>query len=162
MLRRSSALARRAVTGYQQSRRYCAGDTELTLVPSGPDRISLNGCIFHGFHGVLEEEKQLGQKFIVDAILYCDFSKAAKSDALKDTVNYAAVYRDIRLVMEGKPRNLIETVACDIATNILQDYREVKGLKISVQKPHVALDGVVKSMGVEIERCRFDPDDDDL
>ena len=49
--------------------------------------------------------------------------------------------------MEGKPRNLIETVACDIATNILQDYREVKGLKISVQKPHVALDGVVKSMG---------------
>ena len=55
--------------------------------------------------------------------------------------------RDIRLVMEGKPRNLIETVASDIATNILQDYREVKGLKISVQKPHVALDGVVKSMG---------------
>ena len=49
--------------------------------------------------------------------------------------------------MEGKPRNLIETVACDIATNILQDYREVKGLKISVQKPHVALNGVVKSMG---------------
>ncbi len=49
--------------------------------------------------------------------------------------------------MEGKPRNLIETVATDIATNILQDYREVKGLKISVQKPHVALDGVVKSMG---------------
>lgn len=55
--------------------------------------------------------------------------------------------RDIRLVMEGKPRNLIETVATDIATNILQDYRRVKGLKISVQKPHVALDGVVKSMG---------------
>lgn len=55
--------------------------------------------------------------------------------------------RDIRLVMEGKPRNLIETVATDIATNILQDYREVRGLKISVQKPHVALDGVVKSMG---------------
>ena len=52
--------------------------------------------------------------------------------------------------MEGKPRNLIETVATDIATNILQDYREVKGLKISVQKPHVALDGVVKSMGAPL------------
>ena len=49
--------------------------------------------------------------------------------------------------MEGKPCNLIETVATDIATNILQDYRQVKGLKVSVQKPHVALDGVVKSMG---------------
>ena len=60
---------------------------------------------------------------------------------------YVVSARDIRLVMEGKPRNLIETVATDIATNILQDYRAVKGLKISVQKPHVALDGVVKSMG---------------
>ena len=41
------------------------------------------------------QEKQLGQKFVVDAILYCDFSKAAKSDALKDTINYAAVYRHL-------------------------------------------------------------------
>ena len=41
------------------------------------------------------QEKQLGQKFIVDATLYCDFSKAAKSDALKDTINYAAVYRHL-------------------------------------------------------------------
>ena len=41
------------------------------------------------------QEKQLGQKFIVDATLYCDFSKAAESDALKDTVNYAAVYRHL-------------------------------------------------------------------
>ena len=65
--------------------------------------------------------------------------------ALSAHVLFAA--RDIRLVMEGKPRNLIETVATDIATNILQDYRQVKGLKVSVQKPHVALDGVVKSMG---------------
>ena len=65
--------------------------------------------------------------------------------ALSAFVSFAA--RDIRLVMEGKPRNLIETVATDIATNILQDYRQVKGLKVSVQKPHVALDGVVKSMG---------------
>ena len=39
------------------------------------------------------QEKQLGQKFIVDAIIYCDVSKAGQSDALKDTVNYAAVYR---------------------------------------------------------------------
>lgn len=39
------------------------------------------------------QEKQLGQKFIVDATLYCDVSKAGQSDALKDTVNYAAVYR---------------------------------------------------------------------
>lgn len=66
---------------------------------------------------------------------------------------YVVSARDIRLVMEGKPRNLIETVATDIATNILQDYRAVKGLKISVQKPHVALDGVVKSMGASPSSC---------
>ena len=49
------------------------------------------------------QEKQLGQKFIVDATLYCDFSEAAKSDALKDTVNYAAVYRHL-LTFPGSRR----------------------------------------------------------
>ena len=39
------------------------------------------------------QEKQLGQKFIVDAIIYCDVSKAGQTDALEDTINYAAVYR---------------------------------------------------------------------
>ncbi len=66
------------------------------------------------------QEKQLGQKFIVDAILYCDFSKAAKSDALKDTVNYAAVYRHLTTFPAGRR----------IRSNAVQMHANAKPLQV--------------------------------
>ena len=45
--------------GYQHSRRTCASESQAALVPGGSDKISLNGCIFHGFHGVLPEASDM-------------------------------------------------------------------------------------------------------
>lgn len=49
--------------------------------------------------------------------------------------------------MEGKPHKLLESVAEDIAGTVLQDYENVLGIKIKIQKPHVAIEGVVKYLG---------------
>ena len=49
--------------------------------------------------------------------------------------------------MEGKPHKLLESVAEDIAGTVLQDYESVLGIKIKIQKPHVAIEGVVKYLG---------------
>ncbi len=55
--------------------------------------------------------------------------------------------RDIKLIMEGKPHKLLESVAEDIAGTVLQDYEKVLGIKIKIQKPQVAIEGVVKYLG---------------
>lgn len=55
--------------------------------------------------------------------------------------------RDIKLIMEGKPHKLLESVAEDIAGTVLQDYDQVLGIRIKIQKPHVAIEGVVKYLG---------------
>ena len=39
------------------------------------------------------QEKSLGQKFVVDATLYTCLQKAGKSDDLRDTIDYAQIYR---------------------------------------------------------------------
>lgn len=39
------------------------------------------------------QENKLGQKFVVDAQLYCDLMKPGMSDDLRDTVDYSAVYK---------------------------------------------------------------------
>ena len=57
------------------------------------DKLILQGLLFHGFHGVLEEERKLGQKFLVDLDAWIDLKKAGKSDNLEDTVSYAEIYR---------------------------------------------------------------------
>ena len=60
--------------------------------PAGGDRVLLRGLLFHAHHGVLPEERTLGQKFEVDLALSVDLRAAGASDALQDTISYAEVY----------------------------------------------------------------------
>lgn len=39
-----------------------------------------------------QQENVLGQKFIVNATLYCDLKEAGRTDRLDDTVSYAEVF----------------------------------------------------------------------
>ena len=75
------------------------------------DTIFLNGMRFYGYHGVLEAENDIGQIFVVDVVLKVDLSAAGKSDLVEDTVNYAEVYADVKEIMEGEPKNLLEHLA---------------------------------------------------
>ena len=119
-----------------------------------PDRISLEGMRFFGFHGNNPEERELGQPFLVDLQAEVDTSAAGASDNLSDTVNYAAMYRAVRGVMEGPPRNLLEAVAEDIATAILSSF-SVDAVSVRVRKPQPPIrDAQLASVGVEIYRSR--------
>ncbi|KAL0022155.1 hypothetical protein WJX77_000639 [Trebouxia sp. C0004] len=122
--------------------------------PNTRDKSLHMGLTFHGYHGVLPEENLLGQKFVVDATLFVDLQKAGKSDNVHDTVSYADVYRHIKTVMEGRPHKLLESVADRLADEILNDYHMVQGLQLHLKKPHVAVPGVVESLGIEITRYR--------
>ena len=62
--------------------------------------------------------------------------------------------RDIREIVEGPPQQLIEAVAERIAGKVLRDHPGVAAITISVVKPHVAVGGVLESLGVEITRRR--------
>ena len=53
------------------------------------DRILLNGMTFYGYHGVRPEEKELGQRFVVDVEMELDLRAAGTSDDLTDTVDYS-------------------------------------------------------------------------
>ena len=40
-------------------------------------KIRLNEMVFYGYHGVFDEERKLGQRFVVSAILQTDDHKDA-------------------------------------------------------------------------------------
>ena len=83
------------------------------------DTITLVGVRAFGRHGVLEAERRDGQDFVVDVALDLDTSRAGSSDDVTDTVNYAEVAADIVGIVQGEPRNLIESVATDIADTLI-------------------------------------------
>ncbi|MDO8674015.1 MAG: dihydroneopterin aldolase [Dehalococcoidia bacterium] len=118
------------------------------------DKIVLMGMVFYGFHGVAPAEKELGQRFIVDVELNADLAAGGATDDLSRTVNYSAVYKVVKLAVEGPSLNLIEAVAARIARDILAQF-VVERVRVSVKKPEVPMKGSVLSyVAVEIVRAR--------
>ena len=121
--------------------------------PVSEDRILLTDMVFHGRHGTLPAENELGQPFVVSIELYLDLRPAGSSDDLTRTVDYGAVHRTARDIVEGPPLQLIETVAERISVGILADHPAVEAVRVRVAKPHVRLgDTVLAGSAVEILR----------
>ena len=119
------------------------------------DRILLEGMIFHGRHGTLPAERDLGQPFVVDVELRLNLRPAGLSDDLAQTVDYGEIHRLAREIVEGEPVNLTETVAERIAASILEAHPPVRAVRVKVAKPQVRLDDtVLAGSAVEILRHR--------
>ncbi|KAJ8616643.1 hypothetical protein MRB53_036015 [Persea americana] len=129
-----------------------SGEEELGIGKG--DKLILRGLKFHGFHGVKEEEKKLGQKFLVDVDAWLDLRKAGKTDCLSDTVSYTAIYSIVQEVVEGPSQNLLESVAHLIANATLLKFPQISAVRVKVGKPHVAVRGPVDYLGVDIIRYR--------
>jgi len=119
------------------------------------DEIFLEGVRLYGFHGVHAEEQKLGQRFIVDLRVACDLSEAGQSDRLEATVSYSALYRVIKEIVEGPPKNLIESVAEAIADRVLAEFPRVESAVVTVRKPEAPVRGAVfDAAGVTVRRRR--------
>lgn len=121
------------------------------------DEILLEGMRFYAYHGVNAEERALGQRFMVDVVLAVDLRRPGRSDDLADTVSYSAVYKVVRGIVEGEPRNLIEAVAEEIAATILSGFSQVACVTVTVRKPEVPMKGSqLDAAGVRITRSQAD------
>lgn len=119
------------------------------------DSVFLEGLEFYGFHGVNPEERTDGQRFLVDVYLSADLSEAGRSDDLDVTINYSAVYKRVRAIVEGPPSHLIEAVAERVAVALLDEFA-TSSVTVTVRKPDVRLSGsaAFDAAGVTIRRER--------
>lgn len=118
------------------------------------DRMSLNGMRFFGYHGVFPEENKLGQQFFVDVELHLDLSRAAETDDLEQTVNYAELHALVKTIVEGPPFKLVEALTGSIASRLLDAYTSVNAVTVRVTKPHPPFEIYFDGMTVEISRKR--------
>ncbi|HCX64632.1 MAG TPA: dihydroneopterin aldolase [Eubacteriaceae bacterium] len=118
------------------------------------DKIMMKGMAFFGYHGVMGEEKALGQKFIVDASLSADLKQAGASDDLTQTINYGLVYDEIKDVVENEQFDLLEALGETICRRLFEEFPLIKKIKILIKKPAAPVQGVFDYMAVEIKRKR--------
>lgn len=118
------------------------------------DVIRLRNAVFYAYHGVLSDEQNLGGKFEVDVDLYGDLSRGARTDHLRDTVDYTKVYETIRASVMGKKYFLLEALGERIARTLLKDFRQIAVVTVRVRKPGAPIKGVVDTVEVEVTRRR--------
>ncbi len=118
------------------------------------DRIELTGLKLHARHGVLAHEAEHGQAFSLDIVCWLDFSAAAAGDDLTRTVNYAELAQLAHDIAAGTPRQLIETVATEIAEAALQRYPVLHAVEVTLHKPHAPIPLVFDDVAVVARRSR--------
>lgn len=112
-------------------------------------KLNLNGMMFYAFHGCLEHEKVVGNRFQVDFECEYDMLKCAQSDNLEDALNYAALYEVIKEEM-AKPSNLLENVAYRILEAVKSHFPTIENEKVTVTKFNPPLDGAVQSSSITL------------
>jgi dihydroneopterin aldolase len=115
------------------------------------DRIVLRGIRSLGVHGVLPEEQARPQPFEIDVELAVDTRAAGESDALDDTVDYAAVCEAVGRVVTSERHHLLERLATRIADVCMSDVR-VQGVAVEVRKLHPPVRALIDHVAVRIER----------
>ena len=115
--------------------------------------IGVHDFVAHGYHGVLSAERELGQRFEVDVDVELIDCTGSETDAVEDTVDYAAVCSAIAEVIEGPPRALLERLASEIADRVLADSR-VRRVTVRIRKPAVPVPHVVSSTSATLVRDR--------
>ncbi|WP_298749049.1 dihydroneopterin aldolase [uncultured Serinicoccus sp.] len=115
------------------------------------DLIRLTGVRARGHHGVFAHERRDGQDFVVDVTLEVDLAAAGATDDLSRTVDYGAVAAEVVAVVEGEPRDLVETVAEEIAARVLV-HPLVEAVEVTVHKPQAPVGVPFDDVAVVVRR----------
>ena len=86
------------------------------------DRIIINDLEVWYHVGVPDKERAKPQRLLITVEIARDFSAAARSDDLTQTIDYFAVCQRLLVFGEGRSWKLIEKLAVDIAELILNVF----------------------------------------
>ena len=94
------------------------------------ETIRIKGLEIFAYHGVNPEEKENGQKFILDIAMQADISRAAQK------------------------YDLIERAAQVVCDAILENYPKVQSVTVELKKPEAPINAVFDYVSVEMTRSR--------
>ena len=129
-------------------------DRKLQEAVAGLQVVRIRNAAFYAYHGVQDDEQNLGGKFEIDVDMYGDFLAAAESDNLRKTVDYEKVYAFVRSTVLEKKYHLLESLAHVIARGLLREFFNLEVITVRIRKPHPPVRGVIDYVEVEITEQR--------
>lgn len=94
--------------------------------------VSLNDVHLFGYHGVLDQEKIVGNDFSI-TINVNYLTKRIITDELDDTISYVDIY-DVLTEEFFKPSDLLENLAGRIIDSIINKWRFIHSADVAITK----------------------------
>jgi len=113
--------------------------------------IQIEEMEFYAYHGHYKEEQIVGNRFLVDLSIETDMETAARTDDLRDALNYQSAYEIVKVEMQKKS-HLLEHVATRILNSLFQNLKGVKKATVKVSKINPPLGGKTRAVSVTISR----------
>lgn len=113
--------------------------------------IELKEVRFYAYHGVLPQERRVGGWYRVTLRVGYDWSRAAKTDRVEDTLNYAELYQVIGREM-AIPSQLLEHVAGRIATAVMTQHPDITSIDLWVTKENPPMGAECSGATVELHK----------
>ncbi|MGN0282092.1 MAG: dihydroneopterin aldolase [Prevotella sp.] len=111
--------------------------------------IFINNIRFHAYHGVMPQENIVGADFTVSVRIGYNFTKAAESDNVEDTVSYADIYELLRSEIAISSK-LLEHVAWRMVESIRSHFPDVDSIDLTLTKLNPPMGAECDGAGVEM------------
>lgn len=105
------------------------------------------------YHGCLKEEAKIGSDYRVDLEIKANLQQSAKTDLLRDTVDYVFLNKIVREEML-RPTHLLETVAKRILERIFEEVPMVVKASVWVSKLNPPIGGDVEKVTIKMTERR--------
>lgn len=106
---------------------------------------------FYSYHGHYEEERIVGNRFLVDLMMETDCSAASQSDVLEDALDYQKAYELVREEMKQKSF-LLEHIARRILDTLFNNFDNLELAEVKVSKLNPPMGGKIKAVSVTLQR----------
>jgi dihydroneopterin aldolase len=113
------------------------------------DTVFINNLKADGIIGIYDWERLVRQTLVLDLELATDTRLAAASDAIADTLDYGAIAERMVEVIENNELQLLEALAEQLATILLQEFT-VPWVRLRLAKPGAV--PAAREVAIQIER----------
>lgn len=98
------------------------------------DTLLVKDAVFYAYHGATQDQINQGQRFVINAEVTLDLSKACETDDIAGCLDCREVYDILKMVTTERRYNLMQVLALDIINEIHKDHPEVMEVTVGACK----------------------------
>jgi 7,8-dihydroneopterin aldolase/epimerase/oxygenase len=118
--------------------------------------LTVEGLQTHGYHGLRDEERLLGQKFVFDIRARLVSTRSHSDDALGSSIRYDELISQVVKIAHDSKFRTLEALGETIALALLQHFERMQSVVVGVSKLSPPIPQFVDKVAVEVRVDRKD------